>query len=92
MHAMHPPEDVADLHDELVTAAMRVNDAVVGEAQLLRPNQGTRARTYAAYLFKFEALQRQQEAASGDGDRAYFAIKRKGYDIGPSTIQDLAHR
>jgi len=37
---------------------------------------------------KFEALQRQQEMASNAGDRAYFAIKRKGYDVGPSTIED----
>ena len=89
---MHPPQDIADLHDELVAAAMRVNDAMLGQAQLLRPNQQMRARTYAAYLFRFEALQRQRENASNDADRAYFAIKRKGYDIGPSTIEDLAPR
>jgi hypothetical protein len=92
MHAMHPPQDIAVLHEELVAAAMRVNDALLAEAQLLRPNQRTAAQTYAAYLFKFEALQRHQEIASNAGDRAYFAIKRKGYDIGPSTIEDLAHR
>jgi hypothetical protein len=87
MQAVHPPQDVADLHEELVAAARRVNDAVVAETRLLRPHQGTRARTYATYLVKFEALQRKQEISSNAGDRAYFAIKRKGYDIGPSTIE-----
>ena len=92
MHAMRPPPGIADLHDDLVAAGMRVNDAQLGEAELLRPNRRRRPRTYAAYIFRFEALLRKEEIASGAGDRAYYAIKRKGYDIGPSTIEDLAHR
>lgn len=90
--AVSPPKDVAVLHDELVAAAARVNDVLVGEANLLRTDPRTGASTYADYLFKFEALQRQQEIASNDGSRAYYAIKRRGYDIGRSGIEDLAHR
>ena len=92
MHAMRPPRRIADLHDDLVAAVRRVNDAQLAEAELLRPNRRRRPRTYAAYLVRFEALLRKQEIASNAGDRAYYAIKRKGYDIGPSTIEDLAHR
>jgi hypothetical protein len=92
MQALHPPQAVADLHEQLVAAAKRVNEAVVAEARLLHPDQGTHARTYATYLVRYEALQRQQEIASNAGDRAYFAIERTGYDIGPSTIEDLAPR
>jgi hypothetical protein len=57
MDAVHPPQDIAVLHKKLVAAAMRVNDALLAEAQLLRPNERTPTETYAAYIFKFEAFQ-----------------------------------